>query len=110
MEESNHKTENLIETWANEENNIITVGNNDDDIIEIIGGLKSGKLRTRFKLIISHDGVSANMDYQMMPFVDKFKDIFTGVSLNIRDIDLTYNVGAIGDLLKINAIINKYKI
>jgi len=104
------ETQELIETWANQETKTITIGNNEHDIIEIIGGLKSGKNRSIFKLIVNHDGVTADMDYQITPSNEKFSNIFTSVVLNGRNIDLTYDVGMVNNLIKINAIINKYKI
>jgi hypothetical protein len=100
----------LKQTWANEETGQLVIGTNEDDVIEIGGVLKSGKARTKFTLVITHDGVTPSMDFQMIPNVDKFQQLFRGAAFNGRNIELNYNVGNIADILQIKALIINHKL
>lgn len=100
----------INETWNNEETGQLVIGKNEDDIIEINGVLKAGKKRSRFTVIVSHDDITPEMDYQLNPNVDEFQTIFRKVSFVNHDIVLDYNVGNIGNQLKIKATIINSKL
>jgi hypothetical protein len=100
----------LNDTWANEETDVIVVGTNSDDIIHISGLLKTGTVRTKFDLIITHDGTDPEFDFQMNPYRTQFETLFTGIAFNGSNIELSYDVGSLGASITIQAIINKFKL
>ena len=67
-----------------------------DEVIEIRGFLRTGIVRCKVVLTITHDGTDYEVDYQMTPYRSEFESVFSTAALNGNIIELAYDAGTQG--------------
>lgn len=101
----------IDKTWADEETGILEVGDiSTDEVIEIRGFLRTGVVRAKVIITITHDGTDCEVDYQMTPYRSEFETIFTTAVINSNVIELNYDVGLQGGNVIFKALIENFNI
>jgi len=101
----------IDETWADEETGIVEVGDSTtDEVIEIRGFLRTGTVRCKVVITITHDGTDCDIDYQMTPYRPEFETVFISAAINANVIELSYDAGTQGGNIIFKGLIENFNI